>query len=125
MTRMRSYTKYENELVQDYRQRVNMAETEKDVQQAFARLLSELLGRIVGSRVVLEEGDVRLDPGTEEGYRLGPGLTANEDFAGLWMDSDLDAVLQRLAATAVKRLKHMGKRPERTEAKLYPRPDRR
>lgn len=125
MTWMRSYTKFENELVQDYRQRVNLAETEHDVQLAFARLLRELLGRIMGTEVVLEEGDVRLDPGSEQGYRLGPGITANEEFAGLWMDSDLEAVLQRQAATGVKRLKHMVKRPEKTEAKLYPRPDRR
>ncbi|MES9994935.1 hypothetical protein [Desulfovibrio aminophilus] len=125
MSRMLSYTKIENRLSQDYRQRVNTAESAEDVRKAFAWLLRDLLGGILETEVGLEEGDVRLAPETPDGFELGPAIMENPDFSGLWEGSDLGAILRRQAALAVNRLKHLSKHPERTEAKLYPRPDRR
>lgn len=119
MARMVSYTKHENEMVPEYRQRLNTAESLEDVQAAFARMLRDLLGRILDAPVQLEEGDVRLDPAAEDGFVLGPGIASKEEFAGLWKDSDLSAILRRLAAMAVSRYKYLGGKPERTDYKDY------
>jgi hypothetical protein len=114
---MESYTKHENEVLPEYRRRVNTAETLEDVRAAFALMLRSLLGEILGEPVELEEGDVALDPEGEAGYRLGPGLTDKEEYAQLWRNSDLDAILRRQAAMAVKRYRHLEAKPEQTDYK--------
>jgi hypothetical protein len=114
---MASYTKQENEVLPEYRQRVNTAEAPEDVRAAFALMLRRLLAEILGEPVRLEEGDVALDPGAEAGYRLGPGITANPEFSRLWEDSDLDAILRRQAAMAVSRVKRLEAKPESSDFK--------
>ncbi|MEW5771964.1 MAG: hypothetical protein AB1916_00420 [Thermodesulfobacteriota bacterium] len=117
MARMVSYTKHENEVAAEYRRRVNLAESTDDVRAAFALMLGNLLTGILGEAVELDEGDVVLDTEIEAGYRLGPGLTAHEEFARLWEDSDLDAIIRRQAAMAVNRYKRLEGKPEQTDFK--------
>ena len=124
MTSTSSLTKHENDLSRSLRQRVNSAEGPADVQQAFAAFLRELLSRITGAEVVLDEGDVRVDPATPDGFVLGPGITANKDYAGFLQGSDLLDILRRQAVDAVNRLNHLGRHTIRAEAKIFPRPDR-
>ena len=117
MARMVSYTKHENEVLPEYRRRVNTAQTLEEVRAAFALMLRNLLGEILGEAVELEQGDVALDPESEAGYRLGPGLTEQEEYARLWRNSDLDAILRRQAAMAVNRFRHLEARPGQTDFK--------
>ena len=124
MTNTSSLTKHEKDLDGALRQRVNSAESALDVQNAFAEFLRELLSRITGAEVVLDEGDVRLDPDAIDGFVLGPGITANKDYAGFLEGSDLLAILRRQAVDAVNRLNHLARHTIRAEAKMFPRPDR-
>lgn len=124
MTGTSSLTKHENELARSLRQRVNSAESALDVQNAFAEFLRELLSRATGAEVVLDEGDLRLDPEVAGGFVLGPGITANKDYAGFLEHSDLLAILRRQAIDAVNRINHLDRRTVKTEAKMFPRPDR-
>jgi hypothetical protein len=119
-----SLTKHENELSRSLRQRVNSAESTQDVQNAFAAFLRDMLSRATGSEVVLDEGDVRVDPKVEDGFILGPGITANKDFAGFLERSDLLPILRRQAIDSVNRINHLGKNTLRAEAKIFQRPDR-
>lgn len=124
MTGTSSLTKHENELSRALRQRVNSAESILDVQNAFAEFLREVLSRATGTEVVLDEGDLRLDPEVEDGFVLGPGITANKDYAGFLEHSDLLAILRRQAIDCVNRINHLDRRTVKTEAKMFPRPDR-
>jgi len=124
MTGTSSLTKHENELSRSLRQRVNSAESVLDVQNAFAEFLREILSRATGAEVVLDEGDVRVDPAAPAGYGLGPGITANKDYAKFLEHSDLPAILRRQAVDAVNRINHLKKNTVRAEAKLFPKPDR-
>jgi hypothetical protein len=124
MTAQSSLTKHENELEGALRQRVNSAEGILDVQKAFAEFVRQLLGRITGGEVVLDEGDVRVDPKAKDGFVLGPGITQNKDYAGFLEHSDLLDILRRQAADPVKRINHLDKHTVRAEAKMFARPDR-
>ncbi len=124
MTGTSSLTKHENELSRALRQRVNSAESILDVQNAFAEFLREMLSRATGTEVVLDEGDLRVDPEVEDGFVLGPGITANKDYAGFLEHSDLLAILRRQAIDCVNRINHLDRRTVKTEAKMFPRPDR-
>lgn len=124
MTGTSSLTKHENDLSRALRQRVNSAESALDVQNAFAEFLRELLSRATGTEVVLDEGDLRVAPEVEDGFVLGPGITANKDYAGFLEHSDLLAILRRQAIDSVNRINHLAKNTVRAEAKIFPRPDR-
>jgi len=124
MTDKTSLTKHENELSRALRQRVNSAESALDVQNAFAEFLREMLSRATGTEVVLDEGDLRVDPEVEDGFVLGPGITANKDYAAFLEHSDLLAILRRQATDCVNRINHLDRRTVKTEAKMFPRPDR-
>lgn len=119
-----SLTKHENDLSRALRQRVNSAESALDVQNAFAEFLREMLSRATGAEVVLDEGDVRVDPKAADGFVLGPGITANKDYAGFLEGSDLLPILRRQAMDAVNRINHLDRHTVRAEAKIFPRPDR-
>jgi len=119
-----SLTRHENDLSGALRQRVNTAESVLDVQNAFAAFLQALLSRATGTEVVLDEGDVRLDPKSADGFALGPGITQNKDYAGFLEHSDLPVILRRQAADAVNRINHLDRHTVRAEAKIFPRPDR-
>jgi len=124
MTEQSSLTKHENELEGALRQRVNSAESILDVQKAYAEFVRQLLGRVTGGEVVLDEGDVRVDPEAPDGFVLGPGITQNADYSGFLVRSDLLAILRRQAEDPVKRINHLDRHTERAEAKMFPRPDR-
>lgn len=124
MTGTSSLTKHENELSRALRQRVNSAESILDVQNAFAEFLREMLSRATGTEVVLDEGDLRVEPKVEDGFVLGPGITANTEYAGFLEHSDLLAILRRQAIDCVNRINHLDRRTVKTEAKMFPRPDR-
>ena len=119
-----SFTKIENELVHGFRQHVNTAEGVADVQKAFAAFLREILSRVTGSTVLLDEGDVRVAPESADGYALGPGITAKADYAKFLEHTDLKNILRRQAREAVNRINHLEEHTVRAEAKMFPRPDR-
>lgn len=119
-----SFSKIENELEHEFRNRVNSAEAARDVEQAFAAFLAGILSRVTGGEVVLDEGDVRVAPELADGYALGPGITANAEYARILEHSDLPVILRRQARDAVNRINHLGRHTIRAEAKIFPRPDR-
>jgi hypothetical protein len=119
-----SVTKIENELAAGFRNRMKGAEGVRDVQQIFAEFLRDILSRITGAEVVLDEGDVRVDPGVEDGFVLGPGVAQNPDFTNFLHNTDLLDVLRRQGQHAANKLKHLGRHSERDETKLFPRKDR-
>jgi hypothetical protein len=107
-----SFTKIENELSPGMRERLNSAEGAVDVQHIFAEFLQEILSRISGAAVVLDEGDVRVDPAAPDGFVLGPGIAQNPDYARYLAESDLLDILRRQAEHAAHKINYMRKHPE-------------
>jgi hypothetical protein len=122
MTRIASFTKIENELIPKVRESMGQAESTADVQKFFVYAMLELLNTVLQEPVEdfeLHYEDVALAPGQEPGYTLSPRLLAHAPMAALLRESDLPAILARFAAVAVKRFQYLGKKPEKTEAKIY------
>lgn len=122
MTRIASFTKLENELTPKFRESMTMAESTADVHKFFVYSMLELLnGVLPGGEDALElvYEDVALAPGESPGYVLSPRLAAHAPLAALMRESDLPAILGRFAEVAVKRFNYLGKKPEKTEAKMY------
>lgn len=120
-----SFTKIENELTPAFRERMKGAEGVADVRRIFAEFVQEMLSRISGAKVLLDEGDVRVEAEAEGGFTLGPGIAQNPDFGRFLERSDLLDILRRQGRHAANKITHLGKGSERDQTKLFPRKNRR
>lgn len=113
-----SFTKHENRVLPNFRQRINKAESTEDVKKFFVYTARELFDEIFEGKIDLEYEDFSLMQNRAPYYRLSERLLSLEDFRFVWNDSDLSRVLCRFAESAMRRCKHLEKHPEKTDAKI-------
>jgi hypothetical protein len=108
MSQRISYTKIENELWPEYRDRLNKAESTEDVKKFFAYTATELLRQVLAPQGIHPRfEEVQLEPENETLYSLSSDLMEREDVASVFEQSDLRDILQRLAWAASKRFRHL------------------
>ena len=118
MSKQISFSKYEQKVLPNFRQKISQAESTEDVKKFFVYTVQELLESIFAGKIDFEYEDVALMPGSEPYYILSKRLLSSVEFKPVWNDSDLPRLLSRLGETAVHRYKHLQKRPEKTESKI-------
>jgi len=118
MTKQISFSKYEQKILPNFRQKISQAESTEDVKKFFVYTVQELFDNILSEKFSFEYEDVALMPGGKPHYILSKRLVSSNEFKSVWNDSDLPRLLSRLAETAVNRYKHLQKHPEKTEAKI-------
>ncbi len=118
MSRQMSFTKYEKELLPDFRQKINLAESLEDVKALYARTSLELIDKALDGELSLEFEDIALQPDNDNKYMLSNRLLAIPAFTDIWNHSDLPNVLTRFTDTAISRFVRLEKHPEKTEAKI-------
>jgi len=118
MSKQISFSKYEQKVLPNFRQKISRAESTEDVKKFFVYTAQELLESIFAGKIDFKYEDIELIPGKEPHYLLSKQFAFSDEFKSVWKDSDLPRLLSRLAETAVHRYKHLKKRPEKTEAKI-------
>ncbi|MCD4763439.1 MAG: hypothetical protein K8R28_05370 [Desulfobacterales bacterium] len=118
MSKQISFSKYEQKVLPNFRQKISQAESTEDVKKFFVYTAQELLESIFAGKIDFKYEDIELIPGKEPHYLLSKQFAFSDEFKSVWKDSDLPRLLSRLAETAVHRYKHLKKRPEKTEAKI-------
>lgn len=119
MSAQQSFSRIENELLHQYRPGVAAAATQEEVRQQFARAVCTLLEQAGNGGIRCRHEDVELLPEATPAWRLSPALTAQEAFAAVARDSDLNAILARLAEQAVHRCAHLAKHREKTNTNQW------
>ena len=114
-----SFTKVERELRGEYRTKINIAESTEDVKKFFGQTVMKLFSMVFEDKVPVTYEDISLDSGQCENFRIREGLSRHETFREVWDGSDLPDIVRRLAEQACKRVKHLEKNPDKTEAKMY------
>ncbi|MBU1163555.1 MAG: hypothetical protein KKA75_05325 [Proteobacteria bacterium] len=118
MTKQTSFSKYEQKVLPNFRQKIGAAESTEDVKKFFVYTIQELFESIFAEKIDFEYEDIELTPGKEPYYLLSKQLVSSNEFKSAWNDSDLPRLLSRLAETAVNRYKHLKKGPEKTDSKI-------
>ncbi|MBN1931751.1 MAG: hypothetical protein JW786_09115 [Desulfobacterales bacterium] len=118
MTKQLSFTKYEHEILPEYRQNLNKAESTEDVKKFFVYTVRELFKNIFEDKIDFEYDDISLMPDSKVNYKMSERLVSTEAFASLWSDSDLPHLIARLAESAMNRYNHLEKHQEKTDAKI-------
>jgi hypothetical protein len=89
-----------------------------DVRKVFAYTARVLIDKIFNGAVKLRDDDVTLELSGESQFSISNRLFSTEDFESAWKNSDLPRMVSRFAETAVRRIKHLEKHPEKTDAKI-------
>jgi len=118
MSRQLSFTKFEKELLPDFRQKINMAESSEDVKTFYARTSLALFDKAFEGEFSLEFEDIMLQPGHADKYVISDRLLSSPSFTEVWNNSDLPNVLGRFTDMALNRFTHLEKHPEKTESKI-------
>jgi hypothetical protein len=118
MTERLSFTKYENEYLPRFRQKINKAESKEDVKKFFVYSMRDLLERVLEGNVDIRYDDVSLKPYGESSYAVSERLFATNTFKSLWSRSDRPRVIGRFAASASRRYRRLEKHREKRDAKM-------
>jgi hypothetical protein len=118
MTEKLSFTKYEHDCLPGFRQRINKAESVEDVRKVFAYTTRVLLEKVFTGEVRLRDDDVTLKLLEKSHFSLSDRLFSMKGFKSTWNNSDLPRMVGRFAETAARRIKHLEKHPEKTDAKI-------
>ncbi len=118
MVRQLSYTKFENEILPELRNKLNRAESTEDVKKFFFQSIRNLFERILDEKSLIRFEDITLLPNKEPHFSFSKRFSSSDKFNALWKDSDFSNVMNRLAKSAVKRYKRLERNPEKTDLKI-------
>ena len=114
---MMSLTKYEHQVLPRLRDQLNQSESVEDVKKFFIATVQEFLSLATEGSLSASYDDITLVPGQTPYYSLSPEVAENASIKAL-TDSDLDAVLKRLAEQASHRHAHLMKNNTKTNLKI-------
>ncbi len=118
MAKQISYTKYGNQILPHFRERLNLAESTEDLKKFFVYTSRDLLERIFAGELEINYEDIALNPKASPHFTLSEKLIADPRFISSWRDSDLKNIMADLAGTVMKRYIHLEKNSGKTEAKI-------
>lgn len=117
MTQMMSFNKYEHQVLPKYRDQLNQAESVEDVKKFFIGTIQEFLGLATEGNLKAAYDDISLLPDKQPGYSFEPQIINSTEMKEM-KNSDINAVLKRLAEQAVHRHKHLSKNNMKTNLKI-------
>ncbi|MDT8336118.1 MAG: hypothetical protein RQ753_10510 [Desulfurivibrionaceae bacterium] len=119
MSKQMSFSKIENTILPEFRNKINHAESTEDLKKFFIYSVQDVFNHVFsGKKMTFDFDDISMLPDSEPHYQLGKRLLASKDFMEVWNESDLPQVIGRLANTAAKHHTRLGKNPGKTEAKI-------
>jgi len=114
---MMSLSKYEHQVLPKLRDQLNQAESVEDAKKFFVGTIQELISLATDGSVSADYEDITLVPEQAPYYSLSTQLTDNPGMQTL-ENSDLHAILARLAEQASHRYKHLEKNNTKTNLKI-------
>ena len=117
MTEMMSLTKHEHQVLPKLRDQLNQSESVEDVKKFFISTIQEFLELATEGNLSVDYEDITLLPEQEPYYALSQQVVDSKEIKDL-EDSDLKAVLKRLAEQAAHRHQHLTKNNAKTNLKI-------
>ena len=118
MVQQISFTKYENEVLPDFRKKLNLAESTEDVLNFFVHTIMELCENVFEGNIDFGREDITLLLDREPHYEMNARLFSQEAFTSVWNHSDLPRVIGRFAKSAMNRFKRLAKYSEKSDTKI-------
>ena len=117
MSQMMSLTKYEHQVLPKLRDQLNQSESVEDVKKFFVSIVQEFIALATDGKVSADYDDITLLTDESPFYSLATPVTESVEIKAL-ENSDLNAILQRLAEQAAHRHIHLMKNNSKTNLKI-------
>ena len=118
MTKQISFTKQQHQVLPEFRRKISHAESTEDIKKFFYGTTRELFNLVFDGKMTFNYEDIALMPGSKDKYWMSERLLNSGGFKSVWDQSDLPAMVGRLATTSLNRYVHLEKHPEKTDAKI-------
>jgi hypothetical protein len=106
---MKSFTYHEKEILPVFREKLSRTKKTSEVKPVFSRTVIDILNKVAPDIPPVEEKDIALDPDNRT-FRF---KKMSGDLEQIMKESDLNAIIQRIADTAMHRYHHLNKDKER------------
>ncbi len=113
-----SFAKYEHEIIPQYRDQLNHAESVEDVRKFFVYAVRTLFKHVFDNRMSVDYEDIELKPDAATPFFISAELRKRDGFGEAWRSSDLKHIVKRLAHSATHRYRHLETSPEKTRSKI-------
>lgn len=117
---MYSYVQLEKEISGSYREQLSEVKKANEIEKVFTRNAVELIARVSENPVRPDSSEIKFNPDSDPFYDLGEELKKNERVREAMTESDLPAILKRMAQDASKRYHHILRDDDRTETFRIP-----
>ena len=117
MTQMMSFTKYEHQVMPKFRDQLNQAESVEDVKKFFVATIQDFLHKATEGKLNAAYEDISLLTAEQPGYSLESNIKDSTEMKEM-DNSDINAILKRLAEHAVHRYIHLDKNNIKTNLKI-------
>ncbi len=119
---MYSYTYLEKEISKSYRDKLNESKKPAEVQEIFSENVLTLLSKITEELGNYEISDLKLLPTEEKKYEMSERMKKDPRISYLMRESDLPAIIERMAKDAANRYLKLVNDDDRTATfKISPR----
>lgn len=119
MTTNFSFSKFENEIMHEMRNRINHIEHRVDLENLFSYMAVEFLLKVFSDiEISLAPEDITFNPDNAQHYTIHERLLHIESFQELWKNSDISKTIHKLADMTYTHLLHISKHTEKTRKKL-------
>ncbi len=117
---MYSYVQLEKEISGSYREQLNTVKRSDEIEEIFARKVMELLLRVSENSIQPNTNEIRFVPDTEPFYELRGDLAKSQKISEAMIQSDLPAIIKRMALDALGRYRHIINDDDRMETFRFP-----
>lgn len=117
MTYQKTYNNINKKYWDEFRSRINEAESLEDARNIFSITVARFMNEIAPELNVTEYDvtivpeDVIIRPDKEYTFKLSPKLKESGEFEQMLMSSDLEAILMKYVEQTLHRYKHMENHP--------------
>lgn len=113
-----SFSHLENELISEFRDRLNTTEDVHDLKNLFGYTMALFLKKAFHEKININQGDVAFDPAAENYLKITPTLARDRNFLEMARTSDLLKVMGRFSHTIHNRSLHLLRHPPRRAIKI-------
>ena len=106
-----SFSHLENELISEFRDRVNTSEDIHDLKNLLGYTMALFLERVFHDKISISQQDVTFDPAADNYLKIAPTLARDGNFLEMAGTSDLLKVMGRFSHTIHNRYLHLLRHP--------------
>jgi len=118
MTKQMSFSKQEHNVIPEFRQSINTAESTEEIKKFFTYTAMKLMDDVFNQDLNFEFEDITLAPDSTKKFIIHERFYKMDQFREIWDHSDLNRILKSFAETSIHKYKHLAGSPEKTELKI-------